>query len=998
MEKAKAFMVQRQSYGAKTRNGQTIDFVAAETGMTHLYAFNASDEGFVIVSANDCSNPILGYSDTGRFDNDNMPPALKRLLETYDVQMAGIGTRADDAISTIRSDIQPMLKSKWHQDAPFNNMIPTVPGGDDKSKRSPTGCVATAMAQVLYYYQWPKRTTRTITAYQDLPALAPVDFNWDAMQDVCNVKDSQATQDAVAALMQYCAYALRSNFGIVDTASDTEWLYTALYRYFSFDKESLSVVNRSQVDENEFFNIIYSELSEGRPVIMGGDSHEFVCDGYQSGEYYHMNWGWGGDNDGYFLLDSRTRSENKDIAKARHFPDDVLIGMKKTNNPYSDELNVQLTTGALQLASPTAGAYTRTGDTDFPTIQLLYAVQDYSEDTSDKTFDAGLALYKNGEFQKVLFEMKDVKVEDNTREAGRPASVTFGQGLADGSYDIIPVSRKTGSSQWLLNEDFRPTYINAVIAGDKMTLTVYPRSVSYVVNSITFEGKLVVGEPVKAIANVTNPNKNNIQTLIILNGGQIVGEDPELGYYFGGIPAGETKDLIFEFTPDKAGTWTCYLWNDKCFYGDGAKLVVKEEESSYLIREDIKLTCSAKTENSEKNGEENLIYGHVLNSVVTFKNPSADYAFSGKLEVTLALQGSRGDSIYITKITKHALIEPNGSYDIPVYYQGLQLGTSYALYGADNPDDLNLMIYYTPAWAISAYLADGTIQTDRNVTDYTVPEKALCIEFPDQGVTKITPNANPNCLYILSEAEALPQGITEKNVVRIGEGGNATADELELSDDYGFMTPMDFVAKKASYVRTFKSQECSGYTTLVLPFTATAITANGQPAALSLYDFTGDQPGKIYVSEVNGGMPIGGMPYLAKVADPSLAGQPVTFTGQNTGFISTYLALSAGNYQFVGNMYAKQDNTIEMYTFKEGTSGTTIPKQTACAGSRAYFKSLLFPGQYDTLTIDDNATAISTVKDKPSTTEAIYDLQGRRINGQPTRDIYIKDNRKIMIK
>ena len=142
MEKAKAFMEQRQSYGTKTRNGQTIDFVAAETGMTHLYAFNASDEGFVIVSANDCSNPILGYSDTGRFDSDNIPPALKRLLETYDVQMAGAGTRADDAISTIKTDIQPMLKSKWHQDAPFNNMIPTVPGGDDKSKRSPLSSAA----------------------------------------------------------------------------------------------------------------------------------------------------------------------------------------------------------------------------------------------------------------------------------------------------------------------------------------------------------------------------------------------------------------------------------------------------------------------------------------------------------------------------------------------------------------------------------------------------------------------------------------------------------------------------------------------------------------------------------------------------------------------------------------------------------------------------------------------------------------------------------------
>lgn len=991
MAKAKAFLEQRRSHGAKTRADQSVSLVSAETGVAHIYAFNASDGGFVLVSDGD-SAPVLGYADTGHFDGDDLPPALKRLMESYDTQMPVASTRADDAIWLVKTDIQPMVKAKWAQQAPYNNKIPILSGA---SERSPVGCVATAMAEVLYYYQWPKRITRTISAYTDHPALEPVDFNWKAMKDTNLPPSTKEADEAVATLLQYCAYALRTSFGTVDASSNTEWLYMALYRYFSFDKNSLSILNRSEIDDNEFFNTIYSELSEGRPVIMGGDQHEFVCDGYQSGDYFHINWGWDGKFDGYYLLDTHTRSDKTNFSKAKHFPDEALIGIKKTSEPYSGELTTQLTTSALQLAKPIAGAYTRKGDTDFPTIDLHYGVADYCADTSEKTFDAGLALYKNGAFQKVIFEMKDVMVEDNNREHARAASITFGQGLADGSYDILPVSRKTGSSEWLLNEEYSPVYLRADIAGEKMTLTACPRNTSYIVNNITFEGKLMAGEPVKATVNVTNPNQDHFQTTFVFCGGKAVGVDPDFAYCYGGLAAGETKDLIFEFTPKKAGTYTCYMWNDKCFYGDGVELVIKPKETPYTIDGKIKLTCSAKTEFAETKGQENYLYGHVLNSVVTFKNPSADKAFSGELSAGITLQGEGGDSIDLDKKSLSVFIEPNGSCEIPLYTKELQTGSSYALYATNEADEDPLVIYYISMPAISAYLSDGTIKTDRNVTDYTVPEKALCVELGGQGVTKITPNANPNCLYILSDTDALPQGITEKNVIRYGDQG-VTAEELELNDDYEMMTPLAFTAKRASYVRTFKAQECEGYTTLALPFTATAITANNQPVGLRLSEFTSDQPGKVFISELSGGMPQGGIPYLVELTDKSLAGQPVTFTGQNTDVYETYLPLAAGSYKFIGSsMATKPADTIEIFTFDAGKSGTSLPQQKACAAFRAYFRSLLFPGQYKSLSIEKSTTGISTVVNTPSASEAVYDLQGRRINGQPARGIYIQGNRKM---
>jgi hypothetical protein len=197
-------------------------------------------------------------------------------------------------------------------------------------------------------------------------------------------------------------------------------------------------------------------------------------------------------------------------------------------------------------------------------------------------------------------------------------------------------------------------------------------------------------------------------------------------------------------------------------------------------------------------------------------------------------------------------------------------------------------------------------------------------------------------------------------------------------------------------VRTFKAQECEGYTTLALPFTATAITANNQPVGLRLSEFTSDQPGKVFISELSGGMPQGGIPYLVELTDKSLAGQPVTFTGQNTDVYESYLPLAAGSYKFIGSsMATKPADTIEIFTFDAGKSGTSLPQQKACAAFRAYFRSLLFPGQYKSLSIEKSTTGISTIVNTPSASEAVYDLQGRRINGQPARGIYIQGNRKM---
>jgi len=1006
--KAQAFLEQRQASGKTMRRSAAVELREAATGFSELYAFNADAGGFVIVSADgNTPKPILGYSDTGRFDVEQMPPALQRLLESYAARTDDNDdddSNDDEPTDTpnpgygVKTDIAPMTKTKWGQDAPYNNKTPieTVEG---EKKRTVTGCVSTAMAQVLYYLRWPEGTTTEIPKYYWGDALPPVTFDYDAMQETYDAKAPAVAQDAVATLIQYCGWAIRSNYSTIATSSNTEWVVRALYRYFGYDEESISVAYRDYMEENVWFNALYNELADGRPVIMGGQGHQFVCDGYQTGDYYHINWGWNGNDDGYFLLDNNTRRKPKFAGKAPHFPEDFVMGMKKTTKAFADE-NARLSTSALLLTAPTTKPFTRTGDSDFPAIPVKYVLYNtWSEEDIDH-FDIGFGLCQNDKLLKVLDETANVEVRNDARTQQLTASFAFGQGLADGTYKICPISREAGTNEWFMNEDLPSYHIDAVISGDKMTLSVAPANLFFVVNSLTFEGKLERGQRIKAIANVTNPNSTPFQANIVLT----ETNEKEFAYLCPYLAPGETKDLVFEFLADKANQYKVYLWCDRFLYGDGVNLNIVEPEVPETVRTDLKLEKTFNTESVVEYQDGVNLYGRAFNSVVSFHNPSATDAFYGNLDVYLTIRDEHDSDIEeIAKVTlKNVYVLANSTYDVKIQSNNLEFGKEYVLLASNNNGEFNdsKEIKYLCVQGITNYLSDGTIQSSAPDKEYVVPEQALCVDLGEQSVIKITPNTNPNCLYILSQNDALPQGITEKNVVRYTKD-EATAEEVQLSDGYGFYSPMAFVAKKASYVRTFAASECNGYTTLMIPFTVNAITANSQPVALSVYDFVSDEPGKVYVSETKSGMPENGMPYLVKVTNQSLAGQPVTFTGQNVKFYSEYSPTSAGDYQFVCNLSAKHDDVFELFTFEAGQSGTSIPKQTDCAAFRCYFKTLGYPGRYDALTIEDTTTGIASMSDvRGMMSDVYYDLQGRCLGTQlPTqKGLYIKGNKKIMMK
>lgn len=299
-----------------------------------IYAFNLDGGGYIIASADSRTLPVLGYSTTGSMDWENMPDNMRSWLRQYDQALATLGSRTDfkdgNALNDAglfmtasyqdRKPVEPLIKTHWNQDAPYWDQAPLYNGDDPdlKGKRCVSGCIATAMAQIINYYKWPKTVPDGIPSYDyettyngidkvlHMDALPPVTFDWDNMlDDYSNDGGNDTERQAVATLMKYCGWSSKMEYSPNVSASTIPKATIAFRDYWGY--ESAQVLYRSaspSIDSWEY--LIYQELTAGRPVYYSGSSdkggHAFVCDGYDTNGLFHINWGWGGNDDGYFAL------------------------------------------------------------------------------------------------------------------------------------------------------------------------------------------------------------------------------------------------------------------------------------------------------------------------------------------------------------------------------------------------------------------------------------------------------------------------------------------------------------------------------------------------------------------------------------------------------------------------------------------------------------------------------------------------------------------------
>ena len=318
------------------KKGKTIDKsvlrdVSSKGATTQsYYVFNiGNNDGYVIAAGDDQVPAILGYSDHGTVLIESMPANLKAWLENYDQQIQYIqknSITSNTIIKGVHAAISPLMTTTWNQSDPYNQSCPDF----FTYGKSVTGCVATAMAQIMYYHRnrSVNQTLATIPAYtcatnwnsdsgtqqiqvSSIPAGSVID--WDNMLNSYSGSATATQKKAVADLMFYCGasvsmdYANSSNGG---SGAYSEDVPDALKTYFGYS-DNMQLVSRDNYTNDNWDNLIYNELTNHRPVFYSGRTsanggHAFVCDGYDGNGYYHINWGWGGYCDTYFLLSDLT--------------------------------------------------------------------------------------------------------------------------------------------------------------------------------------------------------------------------------------------------------------------------------------------------------------------------------------------------------------------------------------------------------------------------------------------------------------------------------------------------------------------------------------------------------------------------------------------------------------------------------------------------------------------------------------------------------------------
>jgi hypothetical protein len=336
-----------------------------------FYVFNVTqgaDSGFVIVAGDDALRPVLGYSDNGGFDENNLPPnfaywidCLRRqaeyALEHGAAQSEAVRQEWNDYISggvhnmsmaksAATAAVSPLIQTTWNQRAPYNDMCPTPNYPNTSGTRMPTGCVATAMAQIMKFHRYSGPGYVYSTAYTtgslkfNMPAEILGGYEWNNMlNSYATAASGTVTQrNAVATLMYHAGLSVEMDYKADGSGAYSIDVPKALTEYFGYD-ESIQRKDRDAYNNASWENMLKEQLDTGLPVYYSGvdtataSGHAFLCDGYDASGKFHFNWGWGGTYNGYFVTAALEPGTGGTGAGAGKYNDNqyILINIKPNN-------------------------------------------------------------------------------------------------------------------------------------------------------------------------------------------------------------------------------------------------------------------------------------------------------------------------------------------------------------------------------------------------------------------------------------------------------------------------------------------------------------------------------------------------------------------------------------------------------------------------------------------------------------------------------------------
>lgn len=447
------------------------------------------ESGFAIIANDDRFNAVLGYSHS-KFDDANMPPALKAWMAAVDEALKenlDNGVTPVPAVELRSSDypasVDPLLSTSWDQSAPYNTVVVQKLGGD-----YPTGCVATAMAQVMKYHAWPD-TGSDFHSYRCQPEGATraiklsanfgnTTYQWDNMLDMYDTNQHNYTSeqaDAIATLMFQCGVSVDMQYNLDGSGAYINQASKALREYFRYNTKFYT---RDIYTKSEWMDIIYAELANNGPILYGGVTpsnagHAFVFDGYDADGLVHVNWGWSGSGNGYYdvaILNSPTGrySEQQQMVIA-HDPENSEL-------PYSSEWGLLPT---VNWVTSTGGTFTTEGKFDLKAAgqSLSFTVTNLMN-CDDLAFSGSIALLaqplEDGGESDALTVLKSVNVTNAEHNYQYPGNADDYKGtasvssLSDGKYRVYFATKSIEESSWQVvrsNETIVNNYIVTIQGG-----------------------------------------------------------------------------------------------------------------------------------------------------------------------------------------------------------------------------------------------------------------------------------------------------------------------------------------------------------------------------------------------------------------------------------------------------------------------------------------------------------------------------------------------------